>query len=58
MKKIIIKGNFTIEGDAINTNNIKQPLRCAEIEIEEQWVAIRMVQFSSDFRSKAKVVGK
>ena len=47
MKKIIIKGNFTIEGDAINTNNIAQPLSISEIEVEEQFMAMRMMTFTS-----------
>ncbi len=35
MKELIIKGNFTISGDAINLVNIQQPLGYIKIRVTE-----------------------
>lgn len=56
MKKIIIKGNFTLEGDGVYLNNIQQPLKIVELEIEEKQVAVRMVRlYSVEQYNKDKV---
>lgn len=47
MKKIIIKGSFTLEGDGVYLNNIQQPLKIVELEIEDKLVAVRMVRLYS-----------
>lgn len=54
MTKIIIKGNFTIEGAIPGiTNGVAQPFKYMELEIMEQ-LPVRIIRFISFVGGKSK----